>query len=274
MNFERFAELHGLIIDGLVFDKWTRVPTIDHPQKKNGAYIYSGQSGAIQNWAMHDKPISWKSSEPFKPDPEWKEKQEKFKKDRVERQKKASRKATWIMHQVKKGLHPYLAKKGFKDQRNWVWNDLLVVPMRVYNDQNQSASSNTLVGCQLIDALGNKKFLTGQVTKGASAIIDAKGQHFVCEGYATALSVRRVMRFLKKRYTIHIAFSASNMANIAKDLDCFVIADNDDAGLAIANVIGKPYWVSDVKGEDFNDAEQRLGTEALSLILATKLNEV
>ena len=94
----------------------------------------------------------------------------------------------------------------------------------------------------------------------------------MCEGYATALSVRRVMRFLNKRYTIHVAFSASNMANIARNLDCFVIADNDDAGLNIAKVIGKPYWVSDVAGEDFNDAEQRLGTEALSLMLNTRLN--
>jgi putative DNA primase/helicase len=265
MNFQRFAELHGLIIDHLVLDKWTRVPTADHPHKRNGAYIYSGQSGAIQNWAMHDKPIPWRSEEPFVPDPQWKAKKEKASKDRIERQKKASSKAGWIMHQAKKSVHPYLAKKGFAEQKTWVWNDLMVVPMRLNAE---------LVGCQLIDMMGNKKFLTGQITKGASAVIDAKGQHLLCEGYATALSVRRVMQHLGKRYTIHIAFSAGNMVEIAKDLDCFVIADNDDTGLRVASKIGKPYWVSDVSGEDFNDAEQRLGTDALSLMLLARLNAV
>lgn len=274
MNFQQFAELHGLIIDHLVSDRWTRVATVDHPHKRNGAYIYTGQSGAIQNWATHDKPISWYSEENYTPDPQWKAKQEKVKKERLEKQNRASRKASWIMHQCEKKSHPYLVKKGFKNQKSWVWNDLLVVPMRIYSDQAKSASSNKLVGCQLIDAIGNKKFLTGQITKNASAVIDAKGQHFVCEGYATALSLRNVMRNLKKRYTIHIAFSAYNMLHIAKDLDCIVIADNDEAGLRMAEIIGKPYWVSDVKGEDFNDAEQRLGTEALSLMLDTKLNAI
>jgi putative DNA primase/helicase len=264
MNFERFAELHGLIIDNLISDRWIRCATVDHPHKKNGAYIFNGQSGAVQNWAMHDKPIAWQSSEPFVPDPLWKAKREKINQDRVEKQLKASRKAGWIMHQAKKSGHPYLVKKGFADQKTWVWGDLMVVPMRV---------SNELVGCQLIDALGNKKFLTGQITKGASAIIDAKGQHIVCEGYATALSVRRVMRHIGKRYTIHVAFSAGNMTEIAKDLDCFIIADNDDVGLKVVNKIGKPYWISDVAGEDFNDAEQRLGTDVLSLLLLSKLNE-
>jgi putative DNA primase/helicase len=169
------------------------------------------------------------------------------------------------MHQSKKAEHPYLVKKGFADQKTWVWNDLMVVPMRMNNE---------LVGCQLIDTLGNKRFLKGQITKGASAVIDAKGQHLLCEGYATALSVRRVMRHISKRYTIHVAFSAGNMIEIAKDLDCFLIADNDEAGLKVANKIGKPYWTSDVAGEDFNDAEQRLGTDALSLLLLARLNAV
>ena len=72
MNFERFAEMHGLIIQSLTFDKWTRVPTISHPHKKNGAYIYDGKTGAVQNWAVHEKPVSWKGD--AKPDPMWHQK--------------------------------------------------------------------------------------------------------------------------------------------------------------------------------------------------------
>ena len=54
MTFQSFAEQHGLIIDHLVYDKWTRVPTLDHPKKKNGSYIYDGKSGAVLNWAVHE----------------------------------------------------------------------------------------------------------------------------------------------------------------------------------------------------------------------------
>ena len=46
MNFERFAELHGLIINHLTYDRWVRVPTIDKPNSRNGAYIFDGQTGS------------------------------------------------------------------------------------------------------------------------------------------------------------------------------------------------------------------------------------
>ena len=44
MNFEQFAEMHGLIIRRLMLDKWVRVPTLDHPKKMNGAYIFEKMS--------------------------------------------------------------------------------------------------------------------------------------------------------------------------------------------------------------------------------------
>ena len=65
MNFERFAELHGLIISSLIMDRWVRVPTTDHPHSRNGAYIFHGDTGCVQNWAIHEKPVSWKSPKPF-----------------------------------------------------------------------------------------------------------------------------------------------------------------------------------------------------------------
>lgn len=259
MNFERFAELHGLIINHLTYDRWVRVPTIDKPNSKNGAYIFDGQTGAVQNWATHDKPVAWKSEEKFVPSPDYAKKKAKALADKTKKQEDASKKAGWIMHQVQCGTHPYLDKKGFPGEKGHVWNDLLIIPMRI---------NGKLVGCQMISPDGTKKFLTGQITKGASAVIENKGLDIICEGYATALSVRRCMKFLRKRYTIHVAFSAGNISNIAKDLKkCIVIADNDPIGIKTAKATGKPYWVSNVDGEDFNDFEMRLGTESASLVL-------
>lgn len=263
MNFERFAEMHGLIIHGLTHDKWVRVSTTSHPHKKNGAYIFSGDSGAVQNWAIHEKPVAWRDNDNTKPDPMWREKKVKADASRAEKQAQASRKAGWILNNAVKTTHPYLAKKGFPEDKGYVWNDLLVIPMRI---------EGNLVGCQLIDKDGNKKFLSGQVTKGASAVFDNKGLDIICEGYATALSIRRVMKFLRKRYTIHVAFSAGNIATIAKSIKkCVVVADHDPIGIKTAKATGRKYWVSDMEGEDFNDMEMRVGTEQASLSLSSRL---
>ena len=121
--------------------------------------------------------------------------------------------------------------------------------------------SGNLVGCQLISEDGTKRFLSGQRTKGASLIIDNKGRDILCEGFATGMSVRRAMKHLRERYTIHVCFSAGNMLEIAKGLNRpLVIADNDSMGVATAKKIASRYWLGEA-GEDFNDTEQRIGTQ-------------
>jgi len=254
MTFESFAQQHGLIIRDLIRDRWTRVPTVDHPHKKNGAYIYDGASGAVQNWAIHEKPVSFRSKT-YTPDPNWQAKRAKAEQLRANRQNEAIKRGAYILDNSRKASHPYLVKKGFTEGKQWVWNDLLVIPMRI---------DGKLVGCQLISQDGTKKFLSGQTTKGAETIIDAKGRHILCEGYATALSLRRAIKTAGKRYTIHVCFSAGNMVEIAKKYDnCLVVADNDPTGIKAAKQTGKQYWVSPVKGEDANDFELRCGSVLL-----------
>ena len=250
MRFEDFARFHGLLIKDLILDRWVRVGTEDHPKKQNGAYIFDGREGAIINFAVHDRHIRFKSEEPFIPDPNAQAKRLAAKKEHELRQKKAAGKAAFIMKSAVKDQHPYLIRKGFHD-RGLVWNGLLVLPMRV---------GQHLVGCQMIQEDGTKRFLSGQQTKGASLVIDAKGRNILCEGFATGMSARRAMKHLKERYTIHVCFSAGNMLEIAKNVrDPLVIADNDAMGVATAKKIASRYWVGEA-GEDFNDTEQRLGT--------------
>jgi putative DNA primase/helicase len=103
-------------------------------------------------------------------------------------------------------------------------------------------------------------------------VFENKGVDIICEGYATALSIRRAMKLLRKRYTIHVAFSAGNVTTLAKQIGkCVIVADNDPVGIKTAKATGKKYWVSDVEGEDANDCEMRLGTEQFSLILRDRL---
>jgi len=242
MSFELFARSHGLMIEYLVTDRWIRVPTEDKPSKKNGAYIWDGRSGAVINFAVHDKHIPYKGT--YEHDPLASFKRQKAEEDKRIRQSKAKSKAIYIMNQSTDSTHPYLARKGFDRLKAPVWNSLLIVPMRI--DQK-------LVGCQMIDEAGGKKFLSGQITKGASMVIDNKGMDILVEGYATGLSVREVLKQARKRYKIHVCFSAGNMLEIAKGLhDPLVIADNDPIGIKTAQKIGR-YWLSDTEGNDFND---------------------
>ena len=255
MSFEAFAASHGLIIKHLVEGKWVRVPTVDHPAKRNGAYLYEGDSGAVQNWAVHVKPIPWRSASVTEIDYDAiRKRKERHEKEQRVAQDKASKKAAWIMHNCVKGKHEYLAKKGFPNEQIWVWNDLAVIPMRV---------NGKLVGCQLISTDGTKKFLSGQRTKGATAVFDNKGVPILCEGYATAMSIRRALKAVKARYKIIVCFSAGNILEVAKEnRDGIIVADNDTTGIRVAKATGLPYWVSDVDGEDFNDAELRTGANS------------
>ena len=73
------------------------------------------------------------------------------------------------------------------------------------------------------------------------------------------MSIRRFLKAQKKRYTIHVCFSASNLVEVAKRFpDCVIVADNDPVGISMAKETGKPYWVSPNSGEDFNDYELRV----------------
>lgn len=178
----------------------------------------------------------------------------------IERQKRAAQKAGVMLSECELDVHPYFAAKGFPEQLVNVFDgDLAVIPMRVGRE---------LVGCQTITPEGVKKFLYGQRSSGAEFVIGQQGMHVLCEGYATALSAQVVLRNLKMPYSIHVTFSAGNMKCIALTLPGgVVLADNDASGTGerVAQEIGWPYWMSDVVGEDFNDAHQRLGTFALAM---------
>lgn len=257
MRFEEFAKSHGLIINGIIAGKWVSTPTEDHPRSRNGRYKYMGDHGWVQNWATMTSPVIWKGQSVSLTQNQIQQAKLKADRERREAAKKAAAKAGWILHQCRPAFHPYLTGKGFPEEEGnvWVTDDamLLVIPMRV---------DGSLVGAQLIDDKGEKKFLSGQITKGATFTMDAKGVPIFVEGYATALSVRAAMKAVKIRYTIHVCFSASNMEFIARKIPGgLVIADNDASrtGENTAKKTGKPYWISPATGEDFNDFHARVG---------------
>jgi putative DNA primase/helicase len=177
--------------------------------------------------------------------------------ERRKHQQAAIKRAISMLNGSGFATHPYLEKKGFPDEQgNVLWHEgkpVLLIPMRV---------AGSLVGLQQIDEDGGKKFLYGQRSNGATFTFNNKGMNIVCEGYATALSVRAALKHMKQRYTLHVCFSAGNMVKVAAGLERgIVIADNDASGTGqqVAQQIGWPTWISDRVGEDANDYHQRVG---------------
>jgi putative DNA primase/helicase len=259
-DFVTFAKLHGILIDSPPpIGYWRRYPTEDHPRKRNGAVKYMGDFGLVQNWAVDSETAIWKSDQPNNTNVINVAKlAREAEQRRREQQREATNKAAWILGQCQDAKHDYLKAKGFDDEYGKVWlkdgEQILVIPMRI---------DGHLVGCQLINQDGGKKFLFGQRTSGATFVFDNKGFNIVCEGYATALSIRKCLKSFKTRYKLHVCFSAGNMIKVARELgNGVVVADNDSSltGEKAAKEIGWKYWMSDKLGEDFNDTHQRLGT--------------
>lgn len=270
-DFIAFARAHGILIDSLPpLGVWRRYPTDDHPHKRNGAIKFQGEVGFVQNWATSTEVHVWKAQSVSQADlARYRRDTQAAERKRLAQQEAAAKKARWILSQCQLGYHPYLSAKGFAKEQGNIWKHedslLLVVPMW---------SGLRLVGCQLIDEQGGKKFLFGQRTSGAEFVIGGKGPDILCEGYATGLSIQSAMRALKRPYTIHVTFSAGNMKKVAETMPRgFVVADNDasQTGQRTAQEIGWPHFLPPEVGDDFNDFSRKVGQFRASQALAKML---
>lgn len=260
MDFIEFARSHGIIIHDLPpLGVWRRYPTEDHPRSKNGAVKYMGDVGFVQNHATSTVVSIWKPDSPIttKVKSTYLASIRNAEDEQKKKKQQAMQKAVGMLNGSGLSTHPYLEAKGFPDEQgNVLWQAgkaVLLIPMRV---------GGNLVGLQQIDEDGGKKFLYGQRTTGAVFTFDNKGMNVLCEGYATALSVRLAFKQMKQRYTLHVCFSAGNMAKVAAGLEPgLLIADNDASGTGqrVAEESGWKYWLSDRVGEDANDYHQRVG---------------
>ena len=187
--------------------------------------------------------------------------------------------------------HPYLVAKGFPEQGGLVLAGNLLIPMRHYRDYHR------LQSVQMIAPDGRKKFLPGGKASEAVYRLGQGGEHYYCEGYATALSVMAALkRLYRDRHSeVWVCFSAGNIPKVAlSSRRSMVIADNDwwrcpkkecrakwdyeskrcpscgssgvtePAGEKHAKQTGLPYWMPEEPGTDANDYMLSHGVEALA----------
>lgn len=277
MDFLDFARSLGILInDYPPIGVWKRYPTDDHPRSRNGAVKYLGTVGFVQNHAMDTMVSVWKPDSQDRANlpsmADIRRQQHEQEQEKRRKQSEAARRAVGMLNQSGYSSHAYLIAKGFEKEQGNVYHGsgkpVLLIPMRV---------GGSIVGVQQIDEDGGKKFLYGQRSSGASFVFSNNGLNILCEGYATALSVRAALTQIKRRYTIHVCFSAGNMKKIGQDLKSgLVVADNDHSGTGqqAASDIGWPYWMSNRIGEDANDYMMRVGLFAFSQSLTQSMLKV
>lgn len=282
MRFEDALRSAGLRPRDIVADgRIRRCSTDEKPGKRNGWYVlnYDGR-GIWGDWASGSSNAlgQWKDeySTPVAPNPQAQARlraQIEAERQRLRRARyDAAELAAKLKNEAGLARHPYLINKGFIDLHGLVLTrgdkKLLMVPMFI---------DGKIVGCQLIDEEGGKKFLTGQQTKGATFTL-GQGVPVYCEGYATALAIQAALGAARMPRAVVVCFSAGNMQHVAKR--GFVVADNDASmtGLKAAEAIGLPFWISDTVGEDFQDFTARVGlfkaSQALKLAWMRKRETV
>lgn len=268
MDFMSFAAAQGLIIDRLESGRIRRCATKEHTRKKNGAYLYAGDWGWVQSWESMTEPAYWRDESIVDP-VEIERQKARIESSRImhatERAREranAARKAQAIRNEAKPAEHTYLDSKGFKGALGLVVERdearLLVIPMTI---------AGKMVGCQLIDEAGEKKFLRGQRTNNAEFIFGSSGVDVWCEGWATAKSIHACLSALKVPCMVHACFSAGNLQRMART--GFVVADCDasQTGEKAAQATGLPYWMPEQVGTDFNDYHAAVGTFAAGMEL-------
>lgn len=173
----------------------------------------------------------------------------KFAAEQRARQREAAHRAQQLLDAAQPAIHPYLQRKGFGHITVPVFGEHLLIPVRDVYDY-------ALISLQQINPEGEKRFLHGSRARGGIYRIGSPGKTFLCEGYATGLSLHEAAKRLHKHSAVVVCFSAGNIETVApKFPEALICADNDESGTGerIARKTGLPWVMPTRVGTDFND---------------------
>ena len=274
MSFIDFARGHGVEIDYSQLypsERIKRCGTTEKPRSGNGAYFWDGERGWVMNWSGEAR-VVWYEDPHAKPwtDEEkrlWVEKRRSQQSDQQRKYDQVALQADIMLRSAKVDNHAYLQYKGFSDEKGFVLNDKLMIPMR-------NVVTNKLQGYQQIywdleKRTYEKKMLTGMRAKNAVFCIGSRtaDEFWLVEGYATGLSVYHALKSCGMTASVVVCFSASNLVQVADQLKGkrFVFADNDESmtGQKSAEATGLPWTMADQVGYDANDLHMKDGLFAV-----------
>ena len=274
MNFIQFARAHGVEIEHdklYPLDKIRRTGTVLKPRSMNGSYFWDGKRGWVMDWSGEAK-VVWYNDPDAKPWTEdektqWAIKRRAQASDQQKKYEQAAVNAGIILKSAKMANHPYFEYKGFPDEKGYVIEDKLLVPMR-------NVSTSKLQGYQEIyfdyeARKYEKKMMYGMRAKNAVFYLGARhvNETWLCEGYATGLSLHKALRTCGLKSSVVVCFSASNMVAVADQIpgNRFVFADHDESKTGEkAAIQTKLAWtMPDEVGMDANDLHVKEGLFAV-----------
>jgi putative DNA primase/helicase len=209
----------------------------------------------------------------------------------AEEQAEVARICTAIVRACRHDRHSYLASKGFPDMLGLVIDDLRpLIPQHELGRAICRALPNgpgpwlivpgrrekTLATVQIIGHDGAKRNLLRGQMSGACYRISTGIETWVCEGLATALSVRAALQFLGRSATVLCAFAANNVARVAASIRGSIVAADNDKPIEHLNGLGTGEYYARASGRqwtmppepgDWNDYHQRHGLRATALLL-------
>ena len=231
-------------------------------------------SGGIRIGTLYKlaRDAGWKGEEPAMSDADYAAARAKrAREDRIAAQKQerlwseAARRAQEIISRCKPATHDYLRAKGFPEETGLVLGPALIVPMRSVANYKVTQSLQQI---WFDGEAFKKKFLPNGRAKGAVFAIGQGRETWLCEGFATGLSVKAGLSSVYATGKVLVCFSASNLAHVSSKVSGrrFVIADNDASGTGekYAKQTGLPFWQPPDIDTDANDFHARYGVRALA----------
>ena len=274
--------------------RWVQCPVVGK-RKSNGSgrvlVFDDGRGGIVWNWATGQQqrfsvtgPAGVNEIRTPQPDLE--------KRRRLARERQQIEQTCLsIVRACRHEPHPYLRRKGFPEEICLVLDDprehmpgddlgwrmkrglpdndgpFLIVPGRI---------GGRVTTVQFITAEGAKKNILGGQMGGAAHRIATGRETWVCEGVATALSVRAALRLLGRSATVLCAFSAQNVSAVAAAIsDAVIAADHDRPIDALGGLGTGEYWarksgcrwIQPPEPGDWNDHHQTHGLRAVAVLL-------
>lgn len=274
--------------------KWLTTDTLDGKHGKgDGRVIVNGKSVTGWNWRTGEKATVWLDGQPTQADRrEIAKKIEVESADKRQRAEHAAAIAERMVAAAKRARHPYMAAKGFRDETPLVLpasevqaigGDYLVKDGGQVAIVMPARIGSRLSSVQLIWEDGRKKFLAGGEISGACHRFGKGTLTWLCEGYATGLSLRAALQGMKRSDTVLCCFSASNLVAVSRSVKgrCFVAADRDKpmpmfdglgTGEWFARMTGRSYLIPPAPG-DVNDMHQAEGIFAVQALITKLIRE-
>ena len=284
-TFRVVVEADGLRPAEIIADgQLHRCPVDGKPNGKDGAYLLhldAPASGWWRNWRTSEE-SKWSAKDTRSLSPaERQTLKARIEADRLaceaetaKRHAEAADKAQRILAAAPAcTAHPYLERKGVKPCPGLKLgtDGRLVVPVLGEDGKPMSL--------QFIAEDGGKMFLFGGSTKGGYFAIKGKtGRLYICEGFATGLSIHEA-----SGQTVLCAFNAGNLENVAAhahqkypDRELVLCVDDDHdtdgnpgltkataAALTVGGLLAVPQFKEPEGKTDFNDLHAAEGLEAV-----------